>query len=349
MLNAQMKSKPKMHKYNMKKSSLIPFISTLLFCACETQIETPTTEDNEEYEFKVENGILPGIFSVSDSTTIHFSQGNLQYHVSTNSWRFAEHQTDVIEENFYTLKTTKYSEIIDLFGWATSGFNNTKLDSLAVNYQPWSTSNQYNPSCTDNPYGYGFSLFFLDTIKNDTINIILDFSIDSTNYDWGIYNAIENGGNQDSLWRTLTQDEWHYLIYQRKNAEKLYGIASINGTNGIIFLPDNWISPSDITFNPGLGNAFGIDYFKIKNYFNANKWHKMQLAGAVFLPACGFRNGIEFNNLNITGAYWTSSCPIQNNPRYLYFYSNYLTLTSGNNPHYGHAVRLVYQQPIQNN
>ena len=333
----------------MKKASLISIVSTLLFCSCETRTETKPPEDDKEYEFKVENGILPGVFSVSDSTTIHFSQGNLQYHVSTNSWRFAEHQTDIIEENFYTLKNSKHNENIDLFGWATSGFDNTTLDSLAVNFQPWSTSDQYNPSGPDNPYGYGFSLFFLDTIKNDTIEIELDFSIDSTNYDWGIYNAIENGGSQDSLWRTLSQDEWLYLIYQRKNAEKLYGIASINGTNGIVLLPDNWVSPSEITFQSGVGDAFGIDYFKIKNYFNSSKWHKMQLAGAVFLPACGFRKGVEFNNLNITGAYWTSSCPKQNNPRYLYFYSNYLTLTSGNNPHYGHAVRLVCENPTQNN
>ena len=333
----------------MKKASLISIVSTLLFCSCETRTETKPPEDDKEYEFKVENGILPGVFSVSDSTTIHFSQGNLQYHVSTNSWRFAEHQTDIIEENFYTVKNSKHNENIDLFGWATSGFDNTTLDSLAVNFQPWSTSDQYNTSCPDNPYGYGFSLFFLDTIKNDTIEIELDFSIDSTNYDWGIYNAIENGGSQDSLWRTLSQDEWLYLIYQRKNAEKLYGVASINGTNGIVFLPDNWVSPSDITFQSGVGDAFGIDYFKIKNYFNSSKWHNMQLAGAVFLPACGFRKGVEFNNLNITGAYWTSSYPKQNNPRYLYFYSNYLTLTSGNNPHYGHAVRLVCENPTQNN
>ena len=333
----------------MKKASLISIVSTLLFCSCETRTETKPPEDDKEYEFKVENGILPGVFSVSDSTTIHFSQGNLQYYVSTNSWRFAEHQTDVIEENFYTLKNSKHNDNIDLFGWATSGFDNTTLDSLAVNFQPWSTSDQYNTSCPDNPYGYGFSLFLFDTIKNDTIEIELDFSIDSTNYDWGIYNAIENGGSQDSLWRTLSQDEWLYLIYQRKNAEKLYGVASINGTNGIVLLPDNWVSPSDITFQSGVGDAFGIDYFKIKNYFNSSKWHKMQLAGAVFLPACGFRKGVEFNNLNITGAYWTSSCPKQNNPRYLYFYSNYLTLTSGNNPHYGHAVRLVCENPTQNN
>ena len=38
------------------------------------------------------DGMLPGAFSVSATQQVHFSQGNLQYRASTNSWRFAEHQ-----------------------------------------------------------------------------------------------------------------------------------------------------------------------------------------------------------------------------------------------------------------
>lgn len=32
------------------------------------------------------------------------------------------------------------------------------------------------------------------------------------NYDWGVYNAISNGGNVPGLWRTLTREEWLYLL-----------------------------------------------------------------------------------------------------------------------------------------
>ncbi|MBQ2488287.1 MAG: hypothetical protein II525_00540 [Bacteroidales bacterium] len=38
--------------------------------------------------------------------------------------------------------------------------------------------------------------------------------------DWAYHNAIINGGNKAHLWRTLTRDEWYYLIYQRKDGER---------------------------------------------------------------------------------------------------------------------------------
>ena len=41
-------------------------------------------------------GALSGKFSVSAAEQIQFSQGNLQYQASTNTWRFAEHQYDMI-------------------------------------------------------------------------------------------------------------------------------------------------------------------------------------------------------------------------------------------------------------
>ena len=326
----------------MKRINFAYFILSLLFCSCETNVRNPDTDQEEEpITFQAENGILPGIFSISDSTTIHFSQGNLQYQASTNTWRFAEHQIDIIGfDNVYITQTSSNDKWIDLFGWATSGFDNTSLDSLAINYQPWAINNEYKSNCHDNPFGYGFSLFFLDTIISDTLDIEIDFSIDSTNYDWGIYNAITNGGGQDSVWRTLTAEEWNYLIFKRNNAENLYGVATIEGVNGVILLPDDWVTPQGIIFRSGLGDTFGEEYF-YKNNYNTNKWNKMQLAEAVFLPACGYRNGTEIGNINITGVYWTTTCNEQNNPQYLYFCSNYLSLTHSNIPYYGQAVRLV--------
>jgi dephospho-CoA kinase len=248
----------------MKRINFAYFILSLLFCSCETNVRNPDTDqEGEPITFQAENGILPGIFSISDSTTIHFSQGNLQYQASTNTWRFAEHQIDIIGfDNVYITQTSSNDKWIDLFGWATSGFDNTSLDSLAINYQPWAINNEYKSNCHDNPFGYGFSLFFLDTIISDTLDIEIDFSIDSTNYDWGIYNAITNGGGQDSVWRTLTAEEWNYLIFKRNNAENLYGIATIEGVNGVILLPDDWITPQGIIFRSGLGDAFGEEYIR---------------------------------------------------------------------------------------
>ena len=41
-------------------------------------------------------GELPGVFSVAEGRQVQFSQGNLQYQPSTATWRFAEHQYDMI-------------------------------------------------------------------------------------------------------------------------------------------------------------------------------------------------------------------------------------------------------------
>ena len=46
--------------------------------------EPPTPQDT------VPEGVINGLFSVSSTKKVYFSQGNLQYQASTNTWRFAE-------------------------------------------------------------------------------------------------------------------------------------------------------------------------------------------------------------------------------------------------------------------
>ena len=80
------------------------------------------------------DGMLPGAFSVSATQQVHFSQGNLQYQASTNTWRFAEHQYDYVGSANSNINST-YSGWIDLFGWGTG--NNPTLAS--INYRDYST------------------------------------------------------------------------------------------------------------------------------------------------------------------------------------------------------------------
>ena len=54
-------------------------------------------------------GELSGAFSVSATTTVHFSQGNLQY---VGTWQFAEHQWDYFGSE-------QSDDHRDLFGWGT--------------------------------------------------------------------------------------------------------------------------------------------------------------------------------------------------------------------------------------
>ena len=89
----------------------------------ESDIPTPPTWTN---------GILPGLFSVSETQQVQFSQGNLQYQASTNTWRFAENQWDYIGEGNTNISPT-YSGWIDLFGWGT-GENPTNFSANEYDY-----------------------------------------------------------------------------------------------------------------------------------------------------------------------------------------------------------------------
>lgn len=211
-------------------------------------------------------GKLPGKFSVSATKKVQFAMGNLQYQASTKKWRFAENQYDVIGEDNENISAT-YSGWIDLFGWGTSGYR--------MKY-PYMTS--------EDSKGYGDG-------TND---------IAGTDYDWGVYNAISNGGNKAGMWRTLTSGEWYYLFDTRTNAKNLRGRATVNGQTGYILLPDGWSTPSGMTFTANFGDF-------TTNSYSASEWSKMEAAGALFLPCAGGRNGTDVNDVGYGGYYWSST------------------------------------------
>ena len=165
-------------------------------------------------------GAIYGLFSVSDTQKVWFSQGNLQYRATTNTWRFAENQWDYVGEDNSNISPT-YNDWIDLFGWGTSGY-----DHGAVCYQPWSTSMNAGDYCD---YGGIYNLYD-----------------QNGQADWG-YNAISNGGNvENSGWRTMTLDEWLYVLGIRTDADDKCGSATVNGVQGIVLLPDNWALPTGV-------------------------------------------------------------------------------------------------------
>lgn len=121
--------------------------------------------------------------------------------------------------------------------------------------------------------------------------------------DWG-GNTIENDDRYDEAgtWRTLTTDEWEYLVSKRSNASSLIGVAQVAGTNGLILLPDDWECPDGITFNSGFGSSYSS-----VNAYNASKWAILESAGAIFLPAGGHRYNYTLYNVQQYGNYWTAT------------------------------------------
>lgn len=190
----------------------------------------------------LQQGILEGIFSVGPNKRIHFSRGNLQYNAAVNQWRFADRQHDRIGmDNLDYAKD--YAGWIDLFAWGTSGYHDRK---------PY----YFSP----NPKYYG------NGKKN----------IDGTSYDWGVYNRISNGGDRVGLWRTLTVNEWIYLLIRRPDAMLLRSQGVVEGVGGIILLPDDWLRRGFDT----------LDASRVYQ-FSPQQWKSFERGGAVFLPTAG--------------------------------------------------------------
>ena len=257
-------------------------------------------------------GAIKGLFSVSSSQQVFFSQGNLQYKASTGTWRFATNQYDCIGSANSNLSST-YSGYIDLFGWGTSGYNHG-----AVCYQPWSTS-----TTSSDYYAYGSASYYL---------------YDQTGKaDWG-YNAISNGGNTENIgWRTLTKDEWVYVFYTRSTTSGIrYAKAKVNNVNGVILLPDDW-SASYYS----LSQTNNDEAIFSSNTITASQWSTLEQHGAVFLPVAGWRNGTSVSGVGTFGYYWSASYYDSNYAHIVYFHDSGLGPQSGTNRSHGHSVRLV--------
>lgn len=250
-----------------------------------------------------------GVFSVSDSKQVTFSPGNLQYTQSTDTWSFASTQWEMIGTDNVTGGIV-YS---DQYGYYRDG------DALAdkVNLFCWSTS---------------ATNFGVSTSQDNN-----DYS--GSFVDWGT-NKI--GNDAPNTWRTLTYNEWVYVVFDRPNASSLKGVALVNGVNGLILLPDSWTCPAGVTFKSGFHSSDGVDYYAAYQTFTAAEWSKLEAAGAVFLPAAGYRYGSGVGVVQGDGYYWSATKNGSDNAHCLYFRSHKAFMgDGGSDRNYGRSVRLV--------
>ena len=265
-------------------------------------------------------GGIAGVFSVGPNKKVYFSRGNLQYKASTNTWRFATNQYDYVGNNNANASSS-YDGWIDLFGWGTSGYNHG-----ANCYQPWSKSVEYADY-----YAYGI--------------VSLDLSESTGMADWG-YNAISNGGNTENQWRTLTKDEWEYVMKTRPastlngTANARYAKAVVNGVNGVIVFSDFYTHPSGVPqpVSVNIGNSTaGWN----TNIYSASDWNAIEAQGAIFLPAAGNRYGDVVDDVNTKGYYWSATSLISYYCHSLNFHSSALDV-GGSYRYFGRSVRLVH-------
>lgn len=249
--------------------------STTYYVRAYAMNDLGTGYGNEVSITTTDSPVYPGVagdgrFSVATGKQVYFSQGNLQYigSASTPYWKFAYYQWDVLGNGSQASAASNVDR--DLFGWGTSGYNGK---------HPYMTS-RYN---TD--YGSG------------------NTDIAGTNYDWGVYNRISNGGNQVGQWRTLTKDEWVYVFDIRNTSSGIrYAKACVNNMNGVILLPDDWN-----TSYFSLSSTNSTDASFSSNTISASQWSALEQHGAVFLPVAGTRDGTEVLDVGFECCYWSVS------------------------------------------
>lgn len=156
-------------------------------------------------------------------------------------------------------------------------------------------------------------------------------------WDWGS-NAISNGGNTPNLWRTLTINEWKYLLNTRAGASTKKAIGIIGGVHGLIILPDSWTLPSGCSFNsvftPGLDDW-------THNIYTIAQWAMMEAAGAVFMPAAGRRFGTSVDDVGDYGYYWSSTSYNDYDASSVWFCVSYASTHNESSRVVGLSVRLV--------
>jgi len=236
--------------------------------------------------------------------TITIGRGTTSNDFSTIEWGkgpyFVKTEVDVTGGTNYSLSSTNQMMSVPYALYANSAGNyQAKLDSLerkiasmepyiptthmdgftvapgrqvhfAKGYLRKSSSGVY--SISDNQYNLPLSdeYFFKALSANLGSSLIKD--ITSTAGDYGVYyRANLPSGN----WRTLTGEEWGFIIYGRKNSKNLATLATINGRKGLLLLPDTWKSPEDVSIIIDMNNS--------QNTFSIKQWSSLEAAGAVFI------------------------------------------------------------------
>ena len=273
-------------------------------------------------------------FSVSSTKQVYFSKGNLQatYNGSAWSWAFAAHQYDYIgnaagNTSINGNGTVSANDVtVDLFGWV--GKSNTT----------WTGAAQYGISnSTDYSSANGYGNNASEALKSD----------------WG---ATIGAG-----WRTLTMDEWTWVLGPKSSPEpgaNCRTSSTIGGTEnarwlkaqinsdatavkGLIIFPDvfAWNTTS-------MGTAPTTCNTKADAYthtLTSAQWTAIEAAGAVFLPTAGYRYRATVSVVGSEGHYWSSSPYTSMDCAYrIKFTTSDLDPAKNGTRSYGLSVRLVH-------
>jgi len=136
-------------------------------------------------------------------------------------------------------------------------------------------------------------------------------------------------------YRALSRDEWQYLFnyggYTNTTRAGLYayGVTVAGKTNCVVLYPDGWTGAK-------VGNG------DTTSYDTAEEWAIAEAAGAVCLPAAGYRCGSGVRRVgDYGGFYWSASASGADFAYYMYFYDSIVYPAYYCDRYSGQSVRLV--------
>lgn len=243
---------------------------------------TVTTNDGSKTA-TCEVTVIEPVFSVKAGTTVEFSPGNLWYGKAEGEETAAFH----FETN----------------QWGTQPASNGEWVSDHVSHFFWSNTTDWQTSGKE-PYASSYS-YSTQTTSDVFFTEAEGFHVGS-----------------ETDWRTLSKDEWDYLLDTRTNASSLRAWVTLTdvGVSGLVILPDNsTTTASSVTTKDAIASS-----------------------GAVFLPAAGCRKDTKVSRVGSFGYYW-SSTPNNSNEvcAYRMDFGSDNAHTANINRSNGYAVRLV--------
>ena len=240
----------------------------------------------EKFKGDVPDGALPGVFSVSATKKVHFSQGNL--------WADGDKALH-FEANQYSSTSSSASS------W----------DASHVSHFTWSST---------------IGAAVETTCSGD--NLFCDKS----------HKVSVDGG--EAIYYALSTEEWQYLFNTRADASSKVGFATVGGVKGIIILPDTFTDPmknnGSAAFAPKSSVGWTANIYTI-----GGNWEAMETAGAVFLPAAGYRNKNRVYDVGDSGFYWSSTAKDSRYAYYMYFPSYNVAPSSLDLRSMSYSVRLI--------
>lgn len=223
-------------------------------------------------------------FTVAAGKQVYIAPGNLQATTTDlgASWTWVFAPTQYARVGSYAANTTINGDgkvsangTVDLFGWSTAA-----------------TVYGINVSTSNSTYSGDF-------------------------VDWG---GLTIGSVAPNTWRTPTKAEWEWMIGPTDspapgtNCRTSSTVNSVdnarfakaqlnNSIYGLIVFPDNYTHPDGVALPVRINDA---TVNNATNNYTYENWAAMERAGAVFLPAGGFRQGTT-NNVPLDGYYWAST------------------------------------------